>query len=337
MFASYFANLQTVDLYFRSEAMSTDQSDCGESRGDIVDADGDVFSGLRNMAGLTGALLLVGLGANGYLLRLTGRSRFPVPCETARLTLRYSSVVDLSRCLVLASLLLAPWVLFLTGSDITLTVRHTRVGVAQVSFLWSVLVGSGLVVVCRQVYMFHQETPRLHQHRWRTTKLLRDVIIVGAACTVASLFVALLTPDFYLPLCFAVGAMTPCTLYLFIVSVAVNVILGIVVVARATRPEVGTEPYHVTQNTAGDLSEKAMLSPESCGCEDGLNETTQSRWNRCVIFASVSVITWFPLIVALTLVGSVLQPTSVGAVVMMVSASALDSAWSSFAVFRHWT
>jgi len=321
--------------------MSTDQSNYSELRGDVVDADGDVLSsGLRNMAGLAGTLLLVGLVANGYLLRLTGRGRFLVPCETARLTLRYSSVVDLSRCLVLASVLLAPWVLFLTGSDITLTLRHSRVGVAQVSHLWSVLIGSGLVVVCRQVYMFYtfrHETPRLHRHRWRTTKLQRDVIIVGAVCIVASLFVALSTPDFDLPLCFAVGAMTSRTLYLFIVLVAVNVILGIVVVARATRPEVDTERYHVTQNTGGDLSEKAVLSLESCDCEDGLDEMTHSRWQRCVIFASVSVITWFPLMVALALVGGVLQPSSVGAVVMMVSVSALDSVWSGFAVFRHWT
>ena len=314
-------------------------NDSGESAVNFDDAD-VWFTGLRYFAGLTGALLLMGILANVYLLRLTSRSRFPVRWETVRLSLRYSSVVDLSLCFAFALVILWPWVNFVTGSDVPLTLRCARFDVKYVLRLVFVLVGSGFVVFCRQVCMlntFQHETSLINQHGGRTVKLLRDVVILGAISVVSYLFLPNFAPDIHLVCCFVDGWMTSRTVYLFLLPVAVNVILGVVVLAPTSPPDVDAERQDVTQTTGGDFADKAIDSLPLHDYENGFDKIKHSRWNRFGIAASVSVLTWFVLVAALALTGILLQPPNVETVFVMVGVSTLHSVWSAFSLFRYWT
>ena len=314
-------------------------NDSGKSAVNFDDAD-VWFTGLRNFAGLTGGLLLVGILANAYLLRLTSRSRFPVRWETFRLSLRYSSVIDLSLCFAFAPVMMWPWVNFLAGGDVPLSLRCARFDVKNVSRLGFVLVGSGVVVFCRQVCMlntFQHETSLINQHGGRTVKLLRDVVIVGAICVVFYLFLPNFAPDIHVACCFVDGWMTSRTVYIFLLPVAVNVILGVVVLAPTSPPEVDTERQDVTQTTGEDFAGKAIDSLPLHDYEKGFDKITHSRWNRFVIAASASVLTWFVLVAALALTGILLQPPNVDTVFVMVSVATLYSVWSACSLFRYWT
>ena len=296
-------------------------------------------SGLRKFAGLTGALLLVGILANAYLLRLTGRSRFPVHWETARLSLRYTSVLDLSLCFILVPVNLWPWVNCLTGSNVSLTLRCAHFDVERLLFFGFVFVGSGVVVVCRQVYMlntFHQETSLINQYGGRTLKLLRDVAVFGAVYIVAYLFLPRFVPDIHIPCCFAEGWLTSRAVCLFLLPGAVNVILGVVVCARTLPPDVDVERHHVTRTTSSDLSEKAIVSHPPHNFAGGLDKITHSRWKRFIIVANAAFLTWIIFVATIVLKGVFLH-LNVGTVVLMVNVSPLHSAWTAFYVFRYWT
>ena len=311
-------------------------NDCGDPAVNFEDAD-VWFSGLRNFAGLTGALLLVGILANAYLLRLTSRSRFPVHWETARLSLRYSSVIDLSLCIVFVPVIVWSWVN--TGCDVDITLRCELFDVVQVSRLGFVPVGCGVVVVCRQMcmlHMFQHETSLIKEHGGRTVKLLGNVAIVGAVSVVSYLLLPKFAPDIHLHFCFVDGWLTSRTVYLFLLPVAVNVILGVVVLARTSPPEVDIEQQDVTQNTGGDLSDKAIDSLPLHDFENAFDKMTHSRWNIFVILTSESVLTWIVLMAALALAGILLQPPNVGTVFVLIGVSTLQGVWSAYAVFRYW-
>ena len=314
-------------------------NDSGDS---IVNFDNaDVwFSGLRNFAGLTGSLLLVGILANAYLLRLTGRSRFPLHWETARLSLRYSSVLDLSFCFVLVPVILWPWVNFQTRTAVSLTLRCTQFDVVHVSYFGFVLVCFGVVVVCRQMCMlnmFQHETSVMKEHGGRTAKLLRDVAIVGAVSVLSYLFLPKFAPDIHLTCCFVDGWLMSRNVYLFPLPIAVNVILGVIVLARRSRPEVDAERQPLTPTAGGDFSEKATNPLPVHDFVKRIEHITLSRWRRAVILAWVSVLTWCLLAAAMALAGVLLQPPNVGTLFVMVSASALHGAWTVYAVSRYWT
>ena len=310
-------------------------NDSGDSIVNFDDAD-VWFSGIRNFAGLTGALLLVGILANAYLLRLTGRNRFPLHWETARLSLRYSSVIDLSLCFVLVPVILWPWVNYQT--DVSLTLRCTRFDVDHVSFFGFVLVCIGVVVVCRQVCMlnmFQHETPLINEHGGRTVKLLRDVVILGTVSAVSYLFLPKFAPDIHLICCFVDGWLTSRNVYLFPLPVAVNVILGVIILARRSPPEVDAERQQLTQTTCGDLPDKAIDSlPVHV---KRFEHMTHSQCDRAVILAWASLLTWCVLAASMALVGVLLQPSNVGTLFVVVSVSTLHSAWTVYAVSRYWT
>ena len=317
-------------------------NDSGEPAVNFEDAD-VWLGGLRNFAGLTGALLLVGILANVYLLRLTEWSRFPVHWETGRLSLRYSSVIDVSLCFVFVPIMLCSWVNFHSGSDVSITLRCELFDVVQVSRLGFVPVGCGVVVLCRQMcmlYMFRHENPLIDQHGGRTVKLLRDVIIVGAVSVVSYLFLPKFAPDIHLHFCFVDGWMTSRNVYLFPLPVAVNIILGVVVLVRTSPPEVDVEQQDVKltlNNIGGDLSDKAIDSLPLHDFENGFDKITHSRWNKFVIVTSESLLTWFVLVAALALAGILLQPPNVGTVFVLIAVSTLPGVWSACAVFRYWT
>ena len=229
---------------------------------------------------------------------------------------------------------------FHTGSDVTLTLRCAQFDLKHVLRLGFVIVGSGVVVVCRQVCIlntFQHETSLINQHGGRTLKLLRDVVIVGAICVVSYLFLPNFAPDIHLSCCFVDGWMTSRTVYLFPLPVAVNVILGLIVFARTSPPEVDAERQNVTQTTGGDFTDKAIDSLPLHDYENGFDKITHSRWNRCAIAASASVLTWFVLVAALALAGIILQPPNVETVFVMVTVSTLTSVWSACSLFRYWT
>ena len=303
-----------------------------------------ISSGLRNFAGLTGVLLLVGILANAYLLRLTDRSRFPVQWETARLSLRYTSVLDLSLCFVLVPVILWPWVNCQTGSYVHLTFRCAYCDAERLLFLGFILVGSGVDVVFRQVYMlnmfqlctlnmFQNETSLISEQGGRTVKLLRDVAVFGAVYIVGYLFLSKFVPDIHILCCSAEGWLTS---ELFLLPLAVNVILVVVVCARSSPPEVDVERYHVTRTTSGDLSEKAIVSHPPHNVTSGLDKITHSRWKRFIIVAIAAVLTWIMFLATMVLWGVFLHP-SVGTVVVIGTVSALHSAWTAFYIFRYWT
>ncbi|KAK2160230.1 hypothetical protein NP493_1659g00022 [Ridgeia piscesae] len=199
----------------------------------------------------------------------------------------------------------------------------------------------GIVVVCRQVCMmntFQHETSLINQHSGRTLKLLRDVVVkVGAICVVSYLLVPSLAPDIHLSCCFVESWMTSRTVYLFLLPITVNVILGVIVLARTSPPEVDADRQDVTQTTGGDFVDKAIDFLPLHGYENGFDKITHSRWNRFVIVASASVLTWFVLMVAMALEGILLQPPNAETVFVMVSVSTLYSVWSACSLFIYWT
>ena len=298
--------------------------------------DADVwFTGLRNFAGLTGALLLVGILANAYLLRLTSRSRFPVCWEAVRLSLRYVCVIDLFLCFVFTSVIMWLWVNFHTGCGVSLSLRCARFDSKHLWRLGILFVGSGVVVVCHQeclLHTFQHETSLINQHSGRTLKLLRDNAIVGAICVVSYSFLPRFAPDIHLSFCIVDGWMSSRTVCLFPLSVAVNVILGVVILSRTSPPEVDSERQDVMQATGGDFSDKAIDSLPLHDYENNFDKITHSRWNRFLIAASASVLTWFVLVAPMAFPGNLLET-----VFVMVSVSTLYSVWSACSLFRYWT
>ena len=314
-------------------------NDSGDLFVDFDDAD-VWFSGLRNFAGLTGSLLLVGILANAYLLRLTARNRFPLHWETARLSVRYSSVLDLSLCVVVVPVILWAWANFQTRTDVSLTLRCTRLDVNHLSYLGFVLVCIGVVVVCRQMCilnMFHRETSLMKEHGGRIVKLLRDVAIVGAVSVLSYLLLPKFAPDIHLTCCFVDGWLMSRNVYLFPLPIAVNVILGFMVLTRTSRPEVDAERQQLMPTSCGDLSEKATNSLPVDDFVKRIDHITHSPWDRAVILAWMSVLTWCVIAAAMALAGVLLQPVNVGTLFVVVSASGLHGAWTVYAVSRYWT
>ncbi|KAI0239929.1 hypothetical protein LSAT2_009354 [Lamellibrachia satsuma] len=210
-----------------------------------VSADGEMFlRSIPTFSALMGILLPIGFFANAYIIWLTTRCRFLIRWETFRLILRYSSVVELSLCAVLASVVLQPWVSFNAGNDVTLTLQCTRFHIDNFLLFGACLVGSGVIVIIRQVntfLAFDQEFELFRQHRSRATNLCRDVAIAGVVCVTASVLLRKMAPSIDLHLCFVAVASTSRGIHLFIVPVVVNVGMGVVLIFTGSRPVIGCE------------------------------------------------------------------------------------------------
>ena len=312
------------------------RTNCEESNDYFTnDSDESWSRGVWTVTGLASVLLLVGVLSNAYTLWVTATRRYAVRWETSRLTMRYSSVIDMSMCIILVSVVLWPWLLFQTGHDIDVTLRCTRVDLGK-GFLGGLfLIASGTVVVCRQVNMLHtfdEEDALLQQHGWRAVKLMRDVVIVGVVCMFASSLLGRLIPHTDMELCLALGSPMPRAINLILVQVGVNIALGIIVVVTTKRPDVEAEKRENDEI----LPEKTMPVKPSDEFENASGVVPHSRWSRFVIVSSASVLTWILLAISLALTGLLMQPVDVGTFFVLVVYTAQVNAWSVFAIVRYW-
>ena len=320
-------------------------TDLDEKKVTIEGDSGLSLASVRTFSWLVGGLLVVGLCANVYLVRVTARRRFPVRWDTFRLILRYSSVVDLSLCAVLASVILWSNVLLHNGSDVTLSLQCTHFDLDNVHYCGGIVVASGVVVAARQTVMlftFDHEMALLRQNRMRTARLLKDITIVGAVCFLCTIMLTNFAPIVDLPLCHVVVPMTSRAIYLLIVPIVVSVVLGVVFVSRASDSDseyerFETEVKHKFSNDSScnvKIVERSMTSAEVDDAPDGVSE---SRWNRFVIVLHVAVLTWFILAAAMAVAGVLVQQVSVDTLFVLTATTVLTSVWSAFAVIRHWT
>ena len=300
-----------------------------------VSADGEMLlRSIPTFSALMGILLSIGFLANAYIIWLTTRCRFLIRLETFRLILRYSSVVELSLCAVLASVVLQPWVSFHAGSDITLTLQCARFHIDNFLLFGACLVGSGVIVITRQVntlLAFDQEFELFRQHRSRATKLCRDVAVAGVVCVIASVLLKKMAPSIDLPLCFVAVASTSRGVHLLIVPIVVNVAMGVVVISKASRPVIDCERQQ------GDTwCDTTTLIKQPVVVDHVSAEVSDCRWKRFVVVLNVAVLTWFTVAAAMALAGVLLQSVSVDTLLATTAVSAFTGAWSLYAVVRYW-
>ena len=297
-----------------------------------VSADGEMLlRSIPTFSALMGILLPIGFFANAYIIWLTTRCRFLIRWETFRLILRYSSVVELSLCVVLASVVLQPWVSFHAGSDVNLTPQCAHID--KFLLFAACFVGSGVILISRQVNIllaFDQEFELFRQHRSRATKLCRDVAVSSVVCVIVSVLLRKMAPSIDLHLCFPVAS-TSRGVHLLIVPVAVNVAMGVVVICRASSPVIDSKLQH------GDTScDKTKLIKQSAVVDHVSAEVSDCRWKRFVVVLKVAVLTWFTIAAAMALAGVLLQPVSVDTLLATAAVSAFTGAWSVYALVRYW-
>ena len=297
--------------------------DLDEKKVAIEGDSGLSLASIRAFSWLVGGLLVVGLCANVYLVRVTARRRFPVRWDTFRLILCYSSVVDLPLCVVLASVILWSNVLLHNGSDVTLSLQCTHLHLDNVHYCGGIVVASSVVVAARQTVM-------LFTFEHEVALLLGTMMLTNFA------------PIVDLELSHVVVPMASRTIYLLLVPIVVNVLIGVVFVLRAsgTDSEYDIFEMKVKHKFSDDSSwnaktvERSMTSPE---VDEAPDEVSDSRWNRFVIILHGAVLTWFIWVAPMAVAGMLMQRVSVETLYLLTAVPVLPSVWSAFAVFRHWT
>ncbi|KAK2185637.1 hypothetical protein NP493_229g02009 [Ridgeia piscesae] len=282
---------------------------------------------------LTTVLLLVGGLANVHLVWLTTRRRFPTRWETFRQIVRYASIVDLSLCAVLASVVLWPYVTILAGSDVAVTPTCTWYDRECLRFSGAMVVGCGIVAAARQtvtLLTFPEEEALLCRNRMRTARLMRDVTVVGVVVFVGSELCEHIVPEFRFSVCYVVGPMTCRAAFLLLVPVVASVAIGGVVLARA----VAEQPRADQSSHAAKLAAE-LLPPE--GDERAPEEVSDTRWNRVVVVIHVAVVTWFTMALAMAAAGVLTEPVTATMLYLLSSCTSLTSAWSLYAVLRYWS
>ncbi|KAI0229957.1 hypothetical protein LSAT2_019648 [Lamellibrachia satsuma] len=287
-----------------------------------LDVEGDVWlPRIHTFSSLMAVLLGMGVLSNVYIFWITSRHRFPVRWDTIRLFLRYSSVIDVSLCCVLGSVALWPLVVLNIGQAKTLTLQCARCDLNLVFSGGLMFLACGVLVVTRQVitmFMFEVEMALLRQNRKRTMKLLVTVAVAGAVGFVAWRLLEIHQPVIDLPLCFVDGSMLSRPIYLFLVPVAVNVVIGVVVDAKETRAVV-------------------EQSPQSSEKETGPTEVSDSHRKRIIVVLHVAAFTWFILATGMATAGVLTEPLNIYILFVLTGTTSLTSAWTAFAVFNYWT
>lgn len=296
-------------------------TECDKKNVTLVEDNGRSFAGMWTFSWLMGALLILGVCSNVYIVWITNQGRFPVRWDTFRLILRYTSIVDLSLCVVLALVMLQSSVPFLTGNGLeSFEMQCTRFDLDSLLNCGGIAVASGVVVAARQTIMlvaFDEEVSLLQQNRTRTAKLVRDIAVVGVVCFIATMVLSRVEPVIDLPLCYVTGRMTSRAIHLFLVPIVVNILLGVLLVAR---PACSDNKYVRQTNTKLPLS-----------------DISDSRWNRFVISGHVAALTWFLLTAAMAAAGVLLRQVTVDLFFALTGGVVFTSVWSVFAVVRHWT
>ena len=278
-------------------------------------------------------LLVVGGLANVHLIWLTTRRRFPTRWETFRLIVHYASIVDMSLCVVLAPVVLWPYVAILAGSDVAVTTRCTWYDLRSLQFCGAMVVGCGIVVAARQtvtLLTFEEEEALLRRNRMRTARLLRDVTIVGVVVFVGLELCRHIVPLFRFSVCYVVGRMTYQAADLLLVPVVATIVIGGVVLARA----VAKRPRADQSAHAAKLSAE-LLPPEDE--ERAPEEVSDTRWNRAVVIIHVGAVTWFTMSLAMAAAGVLTELITTATLYVLTSCTSLTSVWSLYAVLRYWS
>ena len=317
---------------------------------DSDSADGDVsgaptkiadlelsLSGVRNFSWLMGVVLMLGVCANVYLVWLSARRRMSVRWETFRLMLRYSSLVDLSLCTVLASFVAWSFVEFHARSDSKLTLECSDFDLNSTLVYGAVIiVSSGVVVAGRQstmLFVFEREATLVRQNRMRVVRLIRDIVIVSAVCFVGTISMGHFGPVAELPMCYVKGTMSSHTVLLLLVPIAVSVILGVVVIAPSDSVDNENKRYRTHSNLK--MSDDLAISVNDF--EDPSDQVSNSRWNRFVVIVHVTILTWVILAAVMATVGVLFVPISICTFFILTGSTSLISVWSAYSMARHWT
>ena len=298
---------------------------------------------IRTFSSLMTVLLAVGFFSNVYLVWVTSRRQFPVRWETFRLFLRYSSIIDLSLCAAIVWIVLRSQLFFHVGDDVTLATECSNYGLGSVYYSSAIVIASGVVAAARQaivLFTFDDEVTLFNENHLRTIKLLRDVAVVGVAGFVSCKLLNRFSPDFNISLCFITGGVTSRVIYVLLLPLIVNAILGVVVLAQPTDPITGWEQSQLTRVNMIDMPYKAKFADQSLLSSDVEREPAEvsdSRWKRFVIVRNVGLATWFVLTVTMAITGVLTSAIHIDTLAYLSGSFALTSAWSAFAVFKYWT
>ena len=162
-------------------------AEIGESQSPAKMADIAVsLSSVRNFSWLVGIVLIVGVSANAYLVWLSARRRLSVRWETFSLILRYSSVVDMSLCVLLDSFVMWSSVVSYARSDMAMSFQCGDFKLECVAiYCGFIVVSSWGIVAARKAIMlftFEPELAVLQQNRMRLVTVLRDLAVSGVVC-----------------------------------------------------------------------------------------------------------------------------------------------------------
>ena len=185
-------------------------ADIGESQSPAKIADTAVsLSGVRNFSWLMGVVLAVGVSANVYLVWLSARRRLSVRWETFILILRYSSVVDLSLCVLLASFVTWSSVVSYVRRDVNMSFRCGDFKLENAPIYCGVIVVSSWgIVAARQAIMlftFEPEVTVMRQNRMRAVTVLRALAVAGEVCFLGTVLLANFGPDVHMRMCYVIG------------------------------------------------------------------------------------------------------------------------------------
>ena len=316
-------------------------AEIGESQLPAKMADiGVSLSSVRNFSWLVGIVLIVGISANAYLVWLSARRRLSVRWETFSVILRYSSVVDMSFCILLASFVMWSSVVSYARSDMTMPFQCGDFKLENAPiYCGFIVVSSWGIVAARQAIMlftFEPELTVLQQNRMRVVTVLRDLAVSGVVCYLGAVLMANFGPDVHMRMCYVIGTTISSHAARMILGPSVVVVvIGLVVVDRSTRTDnkcIRQETLDISDdsvNTAKDVERCMTTSLEHFPDQDG-----DSRWSKFVIMLRMAVVASVIMAAVMTLVGVLMHPASVHTLVVLAGSAALTSVWSVYVITR---
>ena len=309
-------------------------SDASEAQTQFAEMEHSL-SGVRNFSWLVGFVLALGVCANVYLIWMSARRRLSVKWEPFRLTLRYSSIVDLSSCAVLTLFVMLSFAMFHTRSDTMLSQQCGYFDLSSALGHGGIMtVSSGVVIAARQATMLgKKEITLVRQNRVRVVKLVRDLLVVGVLFFLGAILVGNFGPVVRLPMCYVVGKMTSYVILLLAAPIFFSPLIGAVVIVGSTRRD--NEDKRQETQTNLDLANSAKDG--EClmtSIDDTPDQVSDSRWNRSVVMVRVAVLTWF-ILAAVMILLVLLQPVTANTFFVLADISALISVWSVYALAMH--
>ena len=302
------------------------------------------LSGVRNFLWSMGVVLILGVSANVYLVWLSARRRLSVRWDTFSLLLRYSSVIDLSMCALLASFVMWSSAVSYARSDVNVSFQCGDFELKNAPIYGGVMiVASGCIVTARQAIMlfgFEPEVTVLRQTRMRVATVLRNLAVAGVVCFLGAVLAANFGPDVHLRMCYVVGSISSHVARMLLAPSVVLVVVCTVVIARSTRAD-NEYKRHETNLDKADDSGNSAKDDERCiapALEDFPDQESDSRWNKFIaIVLRMAVVTWVLLTVVMKLAGVVMRPVSIHTFVVLAGTATMTSIWSALAITRHWT